>query len=552
MLLLLSFCFSQVCVGADKDASGNEGSPYKPLYGRIKPLSAGDTLYVFTKGRRFQDNQFIAMQTLQGVIARTDRPRVWIDAGDNTFVDYLSKKYNIQFDWQYARDFDGLLGELKQYTNGKYVLYDMGDRPSISAATTMAGLLDAVAIDTRLEETAKEKGYVPAMDVRGKDCRWVYENYRDQLNDQAIIVHTNNERQHRSAPYLRDWGPAIKALDWWYDDEALSRKVYSSITPCSPVYGWQDPTTSDEGLAVKLHSEEGLFQIPSDWMVNLSVHASMGPVLKDKTFTQKITRQEPAKEDGVHTVTFIMSDMDNILTEIGTNSFYSSPKFYANKHRGSFPMSWGMAPSLVELSPAGLEMWYENATPNDAFVAFCGLGYFYPSVAPAMQTHMKRLSEFMSRADLRTILLIDRVLPDHQLTHDYYAKTAKWFTSLKQIRGLFYMEYIEYAPHGGKIFWFDGKPMVTARFDFRSEQFYSAVRSTPESLARSINALPKDPTSPDGYTFVTVHAWSKGLDDVYKTIQLLDPNVRVVNAEEFIERIRQNLTPSSPTSAASN
>ena len=169
-----------------------------------------------------------------------------------------------------------------------------------------------------------------------------------------------------------------------------------------------------------------------------------------------------------------------------------------------------------------------------------------------MQTHMKRLSEFMSRADLRTILLIDRVLPDHQLTHDYYAKTAKWFTSLKQIRGLFYMEYIEYAPHGGKIFWFDGKPMVTARFDFRSEQFYSAVRSTPESLARSINALPKDPTSPDGYTFVTVHAWSKGLDDVYKTIQLLDPNVRVVNAEEFIERIRQNLTPSSPTSAASN
>lgn len=516
---------------------------YQPLYADIKPLSAGDSLYVFTKDRRTPDNQTIAIQTLQGVIARTDRPRLWIDAGDNTFVRHFSEKYGIQFDRQYASDFAALLGELKQYTSGGYVLYEMRDKPSISVATTMAGLLDAVAIDTRLEDIAKEKGYEQVMDVTGKDSRWVYENYRDQLNDQAVIVHTNDSRHHRSAAYLRDWGPATKTLDWWIDDEAYSRRVYSSMAPCSPVYGWQDPTTSDEGLAIKLHSEEGLFQIPSDWMLNLSVHASMGPALKDKKFKQKVAREKVVTEKNVHYVTFIMSDMDNILTEIGTNSFYSTPKFYANEHRGSFPMSWGMAPSLVELSPAGVDLWYENATPNDAFVAYCGLGYFYPNVAPYMQTHMKRLAGFLERADLRTLLLIDRVLPDRKLTHDYYEKSARWFTSLEQIRGLFYMEYIQYAPHGGKIFWFDGKPMVTARFDFRDEQFYPAVRSTPAALARSINVLPKDPSSPDGYTFVTVLAWSKGLNDVYETIQLLDPDVRVVNAEAFIEHIRQNLTP---------
>lgn len=67
-----------------------------------------------------------------------------------------------------------------------------------------------------------------------------------------------------------------------------------------------------------------------------------------------------------------------------------------------------MAPSLVELSPAGVEMWYKDATPNDVFVAYCGLGYFYPNVAPYMETHAERLSGFLERADLRTLLVIDR------------------------------------------------------------------------------------------------------------------------------------------------
>ncbi len=540
--MLLLVCLSSGCLaaatvvptelaGANREAV--EESGYVPLYGDIKPLKAGDDLYVFTKGRRrSQDNELIAMQTLQGVLSRTDRPRVWIDNGDDTFLNYLAENYGIRFDRKYARDFPGLLAELKPYTNGQYVLYDMEDKPSISAATSMAGLLDAVAIDVDLEATAKANGYSPALDVRGKDCRWVYENYRDKLDHHAIIVHTNDYRRHPSVGYLRDFGPALKALDWWYPDEEYSRKVYGSMAPCSPVYGWQDPTTSDEGLSVKLHSEEGLVQIPSDWMLNLSVHASMGSVLKDRRFTQRVARKEPVKETGVHYVTFIMSDMDNILTEIGTNSFYSTKKFYANPHRGEFPMSWGMAPSLVELSPAAVEMWYKGATPNDAFVAYCGLGYFYPNVAPYMETHAKHLSGFLDRADLRTLLLIDRVLPDRELSHHYYEDKIKPFTSLEKLRGLFYLEYIQYAPHDGKIFWFDEKPMVTARFDFRTEQFYSSVRPTAESLARSINAMPKDPTSPDGYTFVTVHAWSKGLDDVYETIQLLDPDVKVVNAED--------------------
>ena len=513
---------------------------HPPMYGDIKPLSPGDTLYTYKAGTRRGGNKSIAIQTIQGITARNSHVRVWIDTGDQTYVNLFSEKYKIKFDNTYAEDFPGLLAQLKPYTSGTYVLYDQRDRPSVSAATTMAGLLDAVAIDTSLEETAIEKGYTLALDVRGKDCRWVYNNYREQLNHNAIIVHTNNYREHPSVACLRDMGPALKAIDWWYKDEQLSRAVYRSMAPCSPVYGWQDPISSDEGVTVQIHSQEGLFQMPSDWMLNLSVHAALGASLKDKGYSQIVSRQAPQPEKGVHYVTFIMSDMDNILTEIGPNSFYSSKKFYANEDRGKFPMSWGMAPSLAELSPAAIDMWYSHAKPDESFVGYCGLGYFYPSEAPYMQTHMDRLSKFMKRADLKTLLLIDRLQPARNLSDKYY-DYAKWFTSIDDLSGLFYMEYIEYAPYDGKIYWFDGKPMVTARFDFRSEEFYSAVRSTPQKLADSINSLPKDPSNPDSYTFVTVHAWSKGVTDIYETVKLLDPDVRVVHAEKFIELIRLNL-----------
>jgi len=143
---------------------------------------------------------------------------------------------------------------------------------------------------------------------------------------------------------------------------------------------------------------------------------------------------------------------------------------------------------------------------------------------------------------LRTLLLIDRLEPEETLTEGY-AQVIRPFAELPSIRGFFYLEYKAYALHSGRILREGDKPLVTARFDFRSDAFYENVRSNPRQLAASINALPKDPSSPQGYTFVTVHAWSKGLDDIYETIQQLDSKVRVVGPEEFIERIRLNLPP---------
>ena len=247
-----------------------------------------------------------------------------------------------------------------------------------SAATTMAGVFDAIAIDVDLEGVATEMGYTLALDVRGKDCRWVYENYRSQLSQDGLVVHTNDRRRHPSAEFLRDWGPATKSLDWWYNDGQYSDRVYRSMRPASPVYGWQDPTTSDEGITIEKHSAAGLYQIPSDWMLNLSVHAATGGLYEKRKFAKERNTLKAVSQVNTHTVTFVMSDMDNILTEIGTRSFHSSKRYFSNRHTGKFPMTWGMAPSLVDLSPAGVDMWYRSAPANDAFIAYCGRVIFSP------------------------------------------------------------------------------------------------------------------------------------------------------------------------------
>lgn len=512
-----------------------------PFYGEIQPLQFGDTLYVFDWLADSDIGHRIAMQTMQGLLARNYRPLIWIHDGSNPFRQDLSERYGIRFKEGYG--FETLL-TLGGYIGPKrYVLYAVSDKASITSATALSGIFNAIAIDEGLESLAISKGYTLAVDARGKDCRWVYENYRDQFNDTAIVVHQNDFSIHNSAYHLRDWAPAMKCLEWWNNDEDYSRGVYRSMAPCSPVYGWTDGATNDEGQAIVIHSEEGLVQIPSDWMLNLSVHASMGRAMKDESFSQKVSRPEPQSENNVHYVTFIQSDMDNILTEVATNSFYTEPKFYANSHRGQFPMSWGMAPSLVELAPTALKLWYDNATANDSFTAFCGLGYYNPSRAIYLQTHAARLAGLMERADLRTLLILDnQENPYVDLTEGYYDK-IHWFTGLKQVRGLFYLEYNGYARHRGQILWFDHKPLVSARFDFRDNAFYDAVRRTPTELAGSINAMPTDPTSPDGYSVVIVHAWSRGMDDIYDTIQLLDSDVCVVNAEEFIEQLYLHMKP---------
>jgi hypothetical protein len=530
-------------LGAGGDAAGEFRFDNVRLYREIHPLNHGigmpENLYVVRRNT-LTNAQFVVMQTLQGILAQ-DKPLIFIEQGDSTYIDDLRDVHGIP----YTRidSFFWFMNRYKSRLDG-YVLFDFNDKPSLSAATSLCGILNAVAVDVSIESSIQTNyGLSKIADARGKNDKWVYDNYWHQLNRDALIVHAYDPDYHGSAYGLRDWPAAIKALDWWNSNGTYTTEVYDAVHDTSPVYGWDDAASPGELGAVDLHSSYNMYQVPCDWLLNLSTYAGMASRPQPWQFKQSFrdTQQPPQKETGVHYLVFNMSDMDNILTLVSPNNFSTNSKYYANPNRGSFEMCWGMPPSLMELAPNVTDYWYRNATEKDCFIApGSGMGYSYPSLFDDLGKHTVKVEHLMKKADLKAIAISDKVWPN-DLTYSGYRYVGESYAAIEQARGMFYFDVNgDYARYGGKMLWFDGKPLITTRYTLWDSSQYEGISRTPAQLAASINALPTDPRNPDSYSFVMIHAWSYGLDDVAETISLLDSNVKVINAEEMIERLYLN------------
>lgn len=209
------------------------------LFRYIPSMSRGiggvpDHIYVVPRSI-LNDAEFIVMQTLQGLLAQT-KPEIWINEGNLSLLDDMVANHGITYTEK--NTFFWYLDHFKSRISG-YVLYDFSDPASLTAANSMAGILNAVAVEDSLESYITTTFGLPRLlDARGKDDQWVYENYWDQFNHDAIVVKTNDPSYHGNAYYFRDWGVAIKSLFWWNDSTLLSRPVYDSIFGNAPVYGW--------------------------------------------------------------------------------------------------------------------------------------------------------------------------------------------------------------------------------------------------------------------------------------------------------------------------
>ncbi|MDR2885221.1 MAG: hypothetical protein LBU95_00370 [Rikenellaceae bacterium] len=84
-------------------------------------------------------------------------------------------------------------------------------------------------------------------------------------------------------------------------------------------------------------------------------------------------------ETGVHYVTFLLSDGDNIAYDL-----WSLQAFYSNTIRGTIPMGYTITPSMYDLAPpVALRWYYDNMTPKDYFVCGpSGSSYVFPSRMP--------------------------------------------------------------------------------------------------------------------------------------------------------------------------
>lgn len=312
----------------------------------------------------------------------------------------------------------------------------------------------------------------------------------------------------------------------FYEPGSVRSSVLNYLEADSPLMGWAN---GDESSFIGLTSETGRFVVPADHAHNLAPLS--GIVEGSLTQVALADYVVPPVETGVHYVTFVLSDGDNVQWLLGEHASDSQQKWWSNPNRGATGVGYGLPPSMIDLSPAALKWYYENATSNDVFmVGPSGSGYMYPSKYPnaELDLHLIRLNDYMERCDLNLVEVIDFGVLDDMALWDKYA-------SLDMLDGIIYLEYSSHKAHEGKLRWSRGKPIITPR--------YIVSAGSEQEVINAINARPRDPSSPDSYSLVFVHAWSENLDHMKIVSDGLDAAVKVVTPKAMVDLIKRNIQP---------
>jgi hypothetical protein len=506
------------------------------------PRAAASRPY-FPRGGRFQhlyvvdDSDLtvpegVLVGTLQGLVAR-DRsaapvvsaglPHVYVttpNSPTSLWLADLQQRYGVGItEVDSAWD---LLARYRPHGISGYVLYD--EDSSMSVATTLGGITGSVAVHASIEDRVTALGLGKTADVRGKDDAWLKANYWGRLRHDFAV-----EQKPSFGFQLRDLATMAGAPLFYDGNTAFRDDLVRSLDTDAPVIGWGDASNGEDKF-VSPSSMAGSFMVAADWGRNLSTLSGVPAGL----LRQHSHPAPPRAERGVHYVSFVVTDGDNVQWLL--TSLQNTAGWWASPQRGTVPLGWGIPPTLVDLAPSVMQWYYDDASTGknaDEFVVGpSGSGYMYPSQYPAakLAAHTARLDRYMARADLGVVQILDFNALDKVDVWDAY-------TARRSIDGLIYLEYSRYDGGNGEIVWSHGKPVISAR-----HMLWDGLTGADEtSVTAAINAAPRDPTSADGYTLVAVHAWSKGIANIREVTDNLGPDVRVVTPGTFTNLIAHNV-----------
>ena len=492
-----------------------------PAFQRITKAVQPTLLYVIPVSAMSSAERTM-VATLQGIVARSSAEQIYIHpqvGGYENWLQDLVSSYGVtRVD---VTDPWWLVSHFQSHLTG-YLLYQTGD-DSINAATSLAGVESALVVEASLEGQAVAQGLSLVLDLRGLDEAWVEANHGHRLNTVAVF-----EQKESFEHPLRDYAVLSEALIFYDGNSAFRDTVMGRMRRDSVALGWGDATLGEDQF-IGPSSDQGVFPLPADHAHNLAPLSGL-PVQQQA----QLTHGTPTLEPGVHYASFVMTDGDNVQWLLG--DFQSDTRWYGSPLRGSFDMGYGIPPALAVLAPSVMRWYYDNAATGpgrDHFVVGpSGAGYLYPSRYPAadLPAHVNRLAGWMAKADLNIVQILDF----HSLTN-----TPVWdvYTARPQIDGLFYLEFGDHAADAGATVWSNGKPVIAPR----AKLWQGLPGADETTVTNLINAAPRDPTSPAGYSLVVVHVWSKSLADVKTVVDALAPDVRVVTPEALVQLVADNV-----------
>ena len=396
-------------------------SPPRP-YPTLQPKSAPPAPHLYVAdARHLSREEKLLLASLQGIVNRT-QPRIFVLWNDNDAfcLDLMQKQGHTGTPIPVDDPFS-LLTTFRSAYRGA-VVPDPAVYESPCVAVDLAGLDNLVIATPALAR----KWILPIKeDLRGR-----FKNNADALR------YARETLLPRLNPYLAlcldppllgsqvDDVIAARGMAFWVtgpqaqekpgaDERAEYREIEATFAkmPLGGIvrgYWWSgDGMGLGEYPGVRLGSRFGKITTVSDYVGNYSVTSGIVlPALKQKP-------QPPApKYDPTKTyIAITMSDGDNLCT---WNDYWR--KYFNDPLHGTFPMGYGMGPTLLDLSPPLAQWFYENAAPTDEFLCdVSGVGYISPSdwgralkdEPAAFRQFYDWTQDYMKRLDMRTIRIND-------------------------------------------------------------------------------------------------------------------------------------------------
>jgi len=497
------------------------------------------------------DDEQLAVMTYAGVLARdTDSPLLAVIQKDNDmswFTSMVSMDPSVRL--SDVHSLDEVLTKLP-CNPCSFALSEL-DTDAVSAALSFAAATEnCLVATTSTKDVLEAHNLTQVMDLRGAKPDWALRNSSLSFNPQVTILQAPAHPVH-----LADMGIKCRAMFWWGDEgdcksssvasEAISRLESSADTVA---LGWGGGDDPEWGCVHSLSARGTSGIIASDFALNLAALSSVDFDLSgavEEASRTKVARQSSSSSSSSpssssstpkHTVTFLMSDGDNLQWVLNQWGSPSPDSWWNSPSRGLVPLGWTLPPSLPLLAPSVLASLLSSRTPNDSFVAGpSGAAYAFPNDFPS---HNSSVADDNARAsaDLaaRSGMSIVNVIADDGSPDDVGPLLAG--DNGDVFDAVFLYEFSGYSNLGGSIDIVEGKPVIGGRFSLWSPEFYNGT-----TLAEALRALPnmEDVTSSDGYSLIPVHAWSHGVDDVRDVAEALrdDGRFDVVSPEEFVDRI---------------
>lgn len=477
------------------------------------------------------DDEKVLLATLAGLVAKTSGDQIFLDNGgaSSVWLRQMVAQGNVPVrryhSWTELVERYAQAGFMKGYI--LYEPYREAGSHSINVATSLCGLLQGVAASPSVLEPLARLGVTELLaDVTRRDEAWLYANYRTRLAKDLAVNLSPEVTWH-----LRDYAVMTDAFVFYdYDarrDWSGRTAILGALDEGSYCFGYYG---LDEWGMVNNASSLGIPMLPSDFAANL---ATLSSSYDTEGLVQRPAATEVPTEEGVHYVTFLVSDGDNVAFNL-----WAMQDYFSHERHGQFPLGYTISPSLYDLAPAVMRWYFDHAAAGDYFVAGpSGSGYVFPSKMPAdkLDAYLSRLDAYLALSGLNFCNILDQGIMDNPQVYEKYLAQS-------HIDAVFYTGYGEKGE--GRIRFADnGKPIIEQRSVLWKGIDGGTDRGEERSVIEQINSRPANPHTAEGYTFVFVHCWTKDQAAVKRVIDGLNENVRVVPPDVFVQLVRQNLSP---------